>query len=402
MVRQHGTSVSEMTDRLHPLTSELDSVPRLSRVVRRIRTLAILGFRHLTSAPEEPGLSLTEHHLTRPRFPVIDSHSHLRGTFAHGWENRSAAELATLLDAVGVERIVDLNGEFGARLAAERQRFSSLGERVGVFAGIDYGLIAATDAFGARMADEARRSKDAGAVGLKVWKTLGLHARDGRGRLVGIDDERMDPLWAAAAELDMPVMIHVADPRAFFRKMTRSNERRDELRLHPEWRYWPPRPAGNATHSGFPAHHELIEQFRAVLRRHPAATFIGAHVAGVAEDLKLVGEMLEEHPNLMIDTSARISELGRQPYSARALILRFPERVLFGVDHVDRRAYELSFRFFETHDEYFEYAATRLPQNGRWRIYGLGLPDEVLEQVYRRNALRLIWKVTEPTPAATA
>jgi predicted TIM-barrel fold metal-dependent hydrolase len=375
----------------HPPPSELDHVAPLRRLGRGARTLAILGFRRLTSTPEQPALTVAEHHPTRPRFPAIDAHAHLRGTFAFGWETRPAAELGELLDAVGAERIVDLNGEYGSRLEAELERFRSLGDRVAIFAGIEYELVGTTDDFGERMAQEARRSKDAGAMGLKVWKTLGLHARDRRGRLVGIDDERMDPLWAAAAELGLPVMIHVADPRAFFQKLTRSNERRDELRLHPEWRYWPLRPRGDAAHPAFPAHDELIEQFRAVLARHPGTTFIGAHVAGAAEDLGLVGDMLQAHPNLVIDISARIAELGRQPYSARDLVLRFSDRVLFGVDRVDRRAYELYYRLLETQDEYFEYGLGRTPENGRWRIYGLGLPDDVLEQVYYRNAMRVIW-----------
>jgi len=388
-----------MTDRPHPQPSELNRVGPVRRVVRRGQTLAILGFRRLTSAPEQPALTVAEHHVTRPRFPAIDAHAHLRGTFAAGWENRPAAELGEFLDAVGAERIVDLNGEYGSRLEAELERFRSLGDRVAIFAGIEYELIGTTDDFGERMAQEARRSKDAGAMGLKVWKTLGLHARDRLGRLVGIDDERMDPLWAAAGELRLPVMLHVADPRAFFQKLSRSNERRDELRLHPEWRYWPLRPRGDAAHPGFPAHDELIEQFRTVLARHPGTTFIGAHVAGAAEDLGLVGDMLQAHPNLVIDISARIAELGRQPYSARDLMLRFPDRVLFGVDRVDRRAYELYYRLLETKDEYFEYSLSRAPQNGRWRIYGLGLPDDVLEQVYYGNAMRVIWATPNTVPS---
>jgi predicted TIM-barrel fold metal-dependent hydrolase len=255
-----------------------------------------------------------------------------------------------------------------------------------------------SDRFGLEMAEELRRSKDAGAMGLKVWKTLGLHARDSRGRLVAIDDERLDVLWATAGELGLPVMIHVADPRAFFERVTRSNERRDELRLHPEWHYLPVRPRGRADHPGFPAHDELIEQFRSVLRRHPQTTFIGAHVAGVAEDLRLVAAMLEEHPNLVIDISARIAELGRQPYSARDLVQHFTDRVLFGVDRVDAQAYSLYYRFLETLDEYFEYGMGRMPPNGRWRVYGLGLPEPVLEQVYRGNAMRVIWATPDIVP----
>jgi predicted TIM-barrel fold metal-dependent hydrolase len=128
-----------------------------------------------------------------------------------------------------------------------------------------------------------------------------------------------------------------------------------------------------------------------MLRRHPRTTFIGAHLAGSAEDLRMVAAMLEEHTNLMIDISARIAELGRQPYSSHDFMVRFADRVLFGSDHADRRVYSLYYRLLETRDEYFDYGLGRLPHNGRWRIYGLGLPDPVLEQIYRSNATRVIW-----------
>lgn len=336
-------------------------------------------------------LSVPEHKISRPKYPAIDAHLHLRGAFSAGWGKRSAAALEKFLDTSGLERIVDLDGETGEVLEDEIARFRGLGDRVAVFAGVDYTHIRTSDRFGDAMAADLRRSKDSGAHGLKIWKTLGLRARDTRGGLVAIDDERLDPLWDAAGELELPIMIHVADPRAFFEPLTRSNERKEELRLHPEWHYWPSRPRGRIDHPGYPGYDELLDQFRAVLRRHRGTRFIGAHVAGSAEDLRLVASMLEEHDNLVIDISGRIAELGRQPYSAHDFMIRFADRILFGSDYADSRAHALYYRLLESRDEYFDYGLGRTPQNGRWRIYGLALPDPVLEQIYNRNAKRVVW-----------
>jgi len=363
----------------------------IRRGARRAGSLVLLVVDRATQPVDAPSLTVPAHRVERPRFPVIDAHRHLHGPFAGSWNTAAAAELERHLDAVGVERIVDLDGGTGSTFLAEVGRFRSLGERVAVFAGIDVTQAAESDAFGTRMADELRRSVDAGARGLKVWKTLGLSARDRRGRLLAIDDERLDPLWAAAAELDRPVTIHVADPKAFFEPLTRRNERWEELQRHPDWHYWPPQPPGRPDAPGFPTHAALIAQFRAVLERHPGTRFIGAHVAGCAEDLGLVASLLDDHPNLSVDIGARIAELGRQPVSTHGFMVRYADRVLFGVDDPNPKAYPLYYRWLESRDEYFDYWLGRGPENGRWRIYGVGLPDDVLERIYRTNALRIIW-----------
>ncbi len=232
-----------------------------------------------------------------------------------------------------------------------------------------------------------------GAKGLKVWKTLGLHARDADGRLVPIDDPRLDALWSAAGDLGVPVTIHVADPIAFFEPLDESNERWEELQVHPDWHVWPTRPPGQPEAPGYPPFDELIDGLETVVGRHPATTFIGAHVGCAAEDLGRVERMLEAHPNWHVDIAARIAELGRQPRRTRALIERWPDRILFGVDSgPDPALYAINYRFLETLDESFAYDAEDdgLPSQGRWAIQGLGLPDDLLRQVYRDNARRLI------------
>ena len=248
-----------------------------------------------------------------------------------------------------------------------------------------------TPDFGEAEAARLRDSVAAGARGLKVWKLLGLRARDPRGRLVAVDDPRLDPLWAAAGELRVPVTIHVADPIAFFQPLDPTNERWEELREHPDWHFWPTRPPGEPEATGFPPFDEIIDGLEAVVARHPGTTFIGAHVGCCPEDLARVSRMLAAHPNWHIDIAARIAELGRQPYTARELFLRWPDRILFGTDAApDPAGGRVYFRFLETRDESFDYDPEGPPTQGRWQIHGLGLPDDVLRRVYAENARRLI------------
>jgi predicted TIM-barrel fold metal-dependent hydrolase len=338
-------------------------------------------------------LRVPAHEVTKPAVPAIDAHNHLGPTpFSGDWARRPAAELAAALDASGIARIVDLDGGWGDALRREVARWrEALPRRVAVFAGLDYPGWADDPTFGETEARRLRDAAAAGAVGLKVWKTLGLHARDVSGRLVAVDDPRLDPLWAAAGELGLPVTIHIADPIAFFEPLDASNERWEELRANPDWHAWPTRPPAHRELDGFPPFDELIDGLEAVVARHRATTFIGAHVGCAAEDLARVSMILERCPNFHVDIAARLGELGRQPYTARAFFLRWPERILFGTDFApDSGVYEVHWRFLETWDESFDYGLDDPPSQGRWQIHGLGLPRDVLERVYRTNAERLI------------
>jgi predicted TIM-barrel fold metal-dependent hydrolase len=334
------------------------------------------------------------HLVPRPRFPAVDAHNHLGAAFGGDWPGRTAVELAATLDAAGIEALVDLDGRSGEALRHEIDQWqTALPGRVAVFAGLDYASWAADARFGETEATRLRDGVGAGARGLKVWKTLGLHARGPDGRLVAVDDARLDPLWAAAGDLAVPVTIHVADPIAFFEPLDERNERIEELQVNPDWHVWPTRPHGRPDGPGFPSFDELLDGLEAVVARHPGTTFIGAHVGCAAEDLARVDRMLATYGNWHVDIAARIGELGRQPYGARSLFLRWPDRILFGVDMApDPATYALHYRFLETLDESFPYDTDveATPSQGRWAIHGLGLPDDVLRQVYRDNARRLI------------
>jgi predicted TIM-barrel fold metal-dependent hydrolase len=228
--------------------------------------------------------------------------------------------------------------------------------------------------------DRLERLVAHGARGIKFWKDLGLSVRDAKGNLLRVDDERLAPIFDKAAELGIPVMFHIADPDAFFLPVNGNNERYEELAAHPDWSFY-------GAHF---SKRELLDQRDRVIARHPKTTFVAAHVAECGENLARARQVLEDHPNVVFDISARVSELGRQPYSARSLFLEFPDRILFGSDLVPEESmYRLYFRFLETADEYFDYPS-HASRQGRWQIHGVHLPEDILRKVYRENALRLL------------
>jgi predicted TIM-barrel fold metal-dependent hydrolase len=332
-----------------------------------------------------PRLVVPATEVQRPRFPVVDAHNHLGEEFGGGWDRRPLAELLPLLDEADVRLLVDLDGGWGeAILQHHLDHFKAAApERFCVFGGVDWPAWAEQgDRFGEWAAGRLRLQAGWGAQGLKIWKGLGLHVRDPQGQLVAVDDPRLDPLWETAADLGLPVVIHVADPVAFFDPLDAHNERWEELHEHPDWHF--PSPP-------FPPFTAIVSGLAALVERHPRTTFVGAHVGCYAENLAWVGALLDRCPNFYVDIAARIAELGRQPYSARRFFLRYAGRILFGTDlGADVAGYRLYYRFLETADEYFGYAPEDPPGQGRWQIYGLDLPDEVLRQVYFENAERVI------------
>ena len=195
-----------------------------------------------------------------------------------------------------------------------------------------------------------------------------------------VDDPKLDPIWAVCAKHHRPVMIHTADPAAFFTPLDRFNERWHELNEHPGWLFYG---------QDYPSQKELLAQLRRVIARHPKTTFIGAHVGGNAEDLASVGRWLDELPNFYVDFDARINELGRQPYSTRRFLTKYQDRVMFGTDTFPRAdMYSVYYRFLETDDEYWDSAAGHHRQ-GFWMICGVFLPREVLRKLYLDNAQSL-------------
>jgi predicted TIM-barrel fold metal-dependent hydrolase len=365
-------------------------------------------------APAEPPLALkdfqprsmlhvAETKVPRARFPVIDVHTHL------GWRARSSGgvsagdqmrflstpqELLAVMDRRNVQTMVNLTGGVGVGLADSiRQYEAAAPGRFVTFTEPSFHRIQ-EPGFAKWQAEEVARAKTAGARGLKVLKTLGLFLREpiGTGPLVKVDDPRFDPLWEAAGALGLPVAIHVSDPEAFFLPTDRFNERYEELSNHPDWSFHD---------RDYPSNQELLDARNRVLARHPRTTFVVLHVGNNAENLAYVSECLDRFPNMNVDTGARIGELGRQPRTSRRFFDRYQDRILFGTDAVPHGnetpqqifgddLYQIYYRFLETEDEYFDYAPAPVPPQGRWGIYGIGLPEPILKKVYHDNAARIL------------
>jgi len=328
----------------------------------------------------------------KPKFVAIDAHNHLGG----GAKLLTPARVKHYLDemdAAGVETVVNLDGGWGKRL---RETLAALDEahpgRFLTFALINFEGIDDDD-WGDREANRLEESFKAGAKGLKFHKCLGLTIRYKNGQLMPVDDPKLDAVWEMCAKYHRPVMIHSSDPAAFFTPLDRFNERWHELNEHPNWLFYGAK---------YPSRDEILAQRNRMIAKHPNTTYLCAHMANNPEDLATVGRWLDLYPNMYVDIDARISELGRQPYTARRFFLKYQDRILFGTDTTPRReAFRINYRFLETDDEYFDCRESHHLQ-GFWMIYGVHLPDDVLKKLYRDNALKILYfgpkKETAPAP----
>jgi predicted TIM-barrel fold metal-dependent hydrolase len=318
-------------------------------------------------------LVVKEHHVPRAKFPFVDVHSHQRRLAPENVD-----KLVREMDAMNMQVMVNLSGGTGERLqqtiAAMKGRYPN---RFVVFANLS------TDdlnepGFGQRAAARLEADVRNGAQGLKIYKNFGMDLKYANGQRVKVDDPAFDPVWSACARLGIPVLIHTGEPSVFFDPVDLNNERLLELTQFPRRA----RPADK-----YPSFEELMAERDRMLAKHPKTIFILAHFAYHANDLARLARLLDRYPNVYVEVAAILAELGRQPYSTHDFMVRYQDRVLFGKDIYEPTEYTYYFRSLETRDEYFEYYRRR---HAFWRIYGFGLPDEVLRKIYYANALRLI------------
>lgn len=352
----------------------------------------------------------------QPQFaaiPKVDVHVHF-GLDQH-------RRMLEIMDAQGIA--VALNAS-GGTPGGGLERSASIAEQTGGRLR-PYCNIAFSRATGPGWEDYARDALTEcarlGAVGLKIFKSLGLGITDADGSLLAVDDPRLDPAFEQAGELGLPVLIHAGDPQAFFQAPNPDNERHAELTAHPSWSFHGERP-GATGHSGgggrWPTWQEVFAQYERRVARHPGTTFVGAHFGNAPEEPARISRMLDQYPNLVIETGARIPEIGRHPAAEmRRLFVRHADRILFGTDiQVTDSALVLGSAgaepdppsrippFFRAHFRYFETERQNMahptPIQGDWTIDGIGLPEEVLEKLYWRNAVR-VFDLPEPLPPPT-
>jgi predicted TIM-barrel fold metal-dependent hydrolase len=327
----------------------------------------------------------TRSEVRRARVPAVDVHNHLGRWLNNGrsWMVADPGALVAMMDDLNVATVVNLDGRWGGELEANLDRYDRAHPgRFVTFCHLDWSALGEVGGE-RRLPESLDRAVAAGAGGIKVWKDLGLEVRDHAGRLVAPDDPRLGEVWERAADLGLPVLIHVADPVAFWRPVDRHNERFEQLARHPEWQY------GSRQ---VPAHGELVDALERLLAAHRRTTFIAAHVASHAENLPKVSRMLREHPNLSVDLAACEAELGRQPGATRRFLRDHVDRVMWGSDAFPFSAprFHTWFRLLETADEHFPYGESEVPEQGRWAVSGFELEQPVLDALYADNARRLV------------
>ena len=324
--------------------------------------------------------------IKRAKYPFVDVHSH-----QWGMPTMDLNELVSEMDEINMKFIINLSGSgFGPQVAKDLYFNESIKnikenqpERIGLFVNVDFNSIDVKN----HVENQVKIIRDAvskGAIGLKVYKSLGLTNKDSKGERVRVDDERLKPIWEVCGELNIPVLIHSADPFQFWLPKDNQNERWFELKEKPNRFY------GDSDF--IPPFQEIIEEQHTVFKRHPNTTFINAHFGWMGNDLKKLGAHLDEHPNVMTEFGAVIAELGRQPRAARQFFIDYQDRIMFGKDSYNKEEFYTYFRILESDDEYFTYFRKR---HAFWKMYGLNLPDEVLRKIYYENALRLFPSISK-------
>jgi len=327
-------------------------------------------------------LKVPENIVTHAKFPFVDIHSHQGGI-----DKTKIDNLLSEMKELNMGVLVNLSGRgFGRGTSDSQQEYirSMLKEfethapgRFMVFTNLNFAGFG--DENWTRIAvKELEEDVQAGAVGLKIYKSLGLSVKDINGNRVPINHPDLDPVWAKAGELGIPVLIHSADPAQFWEPHDENNERWLELKLRPRRKRSDTDPA---------PFEQIIGEQHDVFGKHPETTFINAHMGWMANDLDKAEAHLEKYPNVNFGIGAVIAEFGRQPRRAKAFFEKYQDRILFGKDAYNREEFNTYFRVLETEDEYFPYYKK---YHAYWKMYGLGLSDEVLKKVYYKNALRIV------------
>jgi hypothetical protein len=320
---------------------------------------------------------------SRSKFPFIDVHS-------HQWDMSysNLKKLVSEMDSLNMAYMINLSGS-GIATFAGNQTLMDLNleksisnvnqnfpERFGVFLNIDFNMIDHED-FHTKTVEIIKDAVSKGAIGLKVYKGLGLSVKDSKGIRVKVDDPRLSPIWNICGELNIPVLIHSGEPSPFFDPIDKYNER---------WLHARQKPSSFRPSDKYPSFKTVMDEQYNMFKNHPNTTFINAHMGWMANDLDKLGRHLDSLPNVYTEIGAVIGELGRQPRRARKFFIDYQDRVMFGKDTYNKSEFDVYFRVLETSDEYFDYYRKR---HGLWKMYGLNLPDEVLKKLYYKNALKL-------------
>ncbi len=338
-------------------------------------------------------LKLKRKKVVKAKFPVIDFNAHLSSAFRTEYDKKVLApeNLLKSMDSVGLRIVINTDVENGDLEKVLNRYSRKYPDRFMNLWPTGFPAGVMTDKRIAELPGELEKAIKMGAVGDgELWKNLGLKTKDTSGKVIPVDDPRLDPLWAKAGELGVPILWHMGDPAAMFLPIDRFNERYSELRRFPEWSYYGPQ---------FPSRETIMKGRENVLRKHPNTIFIGCHMGWNVDDLEYAGYLLDTYPNYYLDMSTTLSELGRQPYTTRKFFIKYQDRIVFGTDGGSlygvkgwtvEKFYQAHWEFLETDNEYIDYPMQGAINQGNWKIYGIHLPDTVLQKIYYKNAAKIL------------
>ena len=328
-------------------------------------------------------LVVPENTTNKSKFPFIDVHS-------HHWDMpvKDLSGIIKEMDSLNMKYMINLSGSgFGTfsgnqslmdiNLAKSLKNVrKNYPKRFGVFVNLNLNKIDEKD-FAASSVEILKNAVKDGAIGLKIYKNLGLNLKDSEGNRVKVDDKRLSAIWEACADLKIPVLIHSGEPSPFFDPIDKYNER---------WLHARQKPRSFRPQDKYPSFDTVMQEQYNMFKRHSNTIFINAHMGWMANNLDKLERHLDSLPNVYTEFGAVIGELGRQPRRARQFFIDYQDRVMFGKDTYRKSEFDVYFRVLETKDEYFDYYRKR---HGLWKMYGLDLPDEVLKKIYYKNALKL-------------
>ena len=321
-------------------------------------------------------LVVPEHEVPRAKFPAVDLHGH-----PPSLDNPATIrDVVAAMDGLNLQVIVQARGSSGQRLTRqiEAVRAAGYADRFVFFTTLN--LRNVRPGSGARIAAQLETDVIAGAVGIgEIGKGFGLSTRKADGTRLEMDDPELDIVWETAARLGIPVFVHTGDPAEFFEPLDYENERWLEMAIFPGRRF--------NDRSRYPTFDDLMAERDRMLAKHPNTTWVLAHMSWYTQDLGRLGALFDRYPNVHGEVGAVLYDLGRQPRFAKAFFEKYTDRILFGKDSFRPDEYPYYWRVFETEDEYFDYYRD---YHAFWKLYGMGLPDDVLRQLYYGNALRII------------
>lgn len=241
------------------------------------------------------------------------------------------------------------------------------------------------------------KSFEAGAIMAKIWKEIGMQLKTPTGAYLMPDDPVFDPIYNHLAKRGKPLMAHIADPIEAWEPLNPGNAHYGYFSKNPEWYVY--------GRKDFPSHEEIMASRDNIMAKHPDLVVIGAHLASMEHNLKGLALRLDHFSNFYVDLSARTYVLRMKPAKqVREFIMKYPDRILYATDagkytpegpsDEDRVAFAKGME--DAYRADFRYFAEKGKQKiGNGEVECLGLPREVVEKIFYKNAQRLLPALAE-------